>query len=141
MHKKLGENALIFDSFREAGLPLPEYRVDETSVTVVVPREYSHETSKRLFSRNAEDSLEVREEYEPAPNLFPESRKCRSSVSFEDVWSYIRQRKNVTFSQMLADLDVGRRTLAYRLEELKARGLIVRTGNTRSAVWNAVQRY
>ena len=131
----------IFDAFREAGLPLPEYRVDETSVTVVVPREYSHETGKRLFSRNAEDSLEVREEYEPAPNLFPESRKCRSSASFEDVWSYIRQRKNVTFSQMLADLDIGRRTLAYRLEELKSRGLIVRTGNTRSAVWNAAPRH
>ena len=52
---------------------------------------------------------------------------------------YINDRKNVTFSQMLNDLDVGRRTLAYRLEELKSRGLIVRTGNTRSAVWNAVQ--
>lgn len=41
---------------------------------------------------------------------------------------------------MLADLDVGRRTLAYRLEALKERGIIVRTGNTRSAVWNAVTR-
>ena len=119
---------------------MPEYKVDETSVTVIVPREYSHETGERLFARNAEDALEVREEYEPAANLFPESRKCRSNVSFEDVWCYIRQRKNVTFSQMLADLDVGRRTLAYRLEELKACGLIIRTGNTRSAVWNAVTR-
>lgn len=39
----------IFDAFRESGLPLPEYRVDETSVTVVVPCEYSHETGERLF--------------------------------------------------------------------------------------------
>lgn len=51
---------------------------------------------------------------------------------------YINDRRNVTFSQMLNDLDVGRRTLAYCLETLKEQGLIVRTGNTRSAVWNAV---
>ena len=131
----------IFAAFREAGLPLPEYRVDEASVTVVVPREYSHEAGERLFPRRSEVPLEAHEEHESPPDAFPESRKCRSNVSFEDVWSYILQRRNVTFSQMLADLDIGRRTLAYRLEELNARGLIVRTGNTRSAVWNAVQRY
>ena len=82
----------IFDSFREAGLPLPA------------------------------------------------ARAYRADSSLENIWQYISRRKNVTFSQMLAELDVGRRTLAYRLKELNAKGLIVRTGNTRSAVWNAVTR-
>ena len=63
------------------------------------------------------------------------------NASLEDIWRYISQRKNVTFSKMLAELEVGRRTLACRLETLKEQGFIVRTGNTESAVWNAVTRY
>lgn len=134
----------IFDAFREAGLPAPRYLVDETSVTVVVPRESSYEAGERLFGNRGGAPLEVREEYDPQQNIapvpFPEPRRFKTNASLEDIWHYINQRRNVTFSQMLADLDVGRRTLAYRLEALKERGLIVRTGNTRSAVWNAVTR-
>lgn len=135
----------IFDSFREAGLPMPEYRVDDTSVTVIVPREYSNETGARLFGCQTADALEAREEYTPVhrsqPVFLPEPRRFKMNASLEDIWRYISQRKDVTFSQMLADLEVGRRTLAYRLETLKERGLIVRSGKTRSAVWNAVTRY
>ena len=122
---------------------MPEYKVDETSVTVVVPRESSYEAGERRFG-NRGAPLEVREEYDPQQNIasvpFPEPRRFKTNASLEDIWLYINQCRNVAFSQMLADLDVGRCTLAYRLEALKERGLIVRTGNTRSAVWNAVTR-
>ncbi|MBQ2869514.1 MAG: hypothetical protein IJE88_05745 [Akkermansia sp.] len=124
---------------------MPEYKVDETSVTVVVPRESSYEAGERLFGNRGGLLLsQVREEYDPQQNIasvpFPEPRRFKTNASLEDIWLYINQRRNETFSQMLADLDVGRCTLAYRLEALKERGLIVRTGNTRSAVWNAVTR-
>ena len=131
----------IFDSFREAGLPLPEYKVDESSVTVVVHREYSSETGERLFGRRPGDALEVREpvyEVSPTPpEPLPAARAYRADSGLESILHYISRRRNVTFSQMLNDLDVGRRTLAYRLKELSEKGLIFRTGSTRSAVWNA----
>lgn len=130
----------IFDSFRESGLPLPEYKVDETSVTVVVPREYSSETGERLFGRKKTDALEAREEetsYRVHPVPVQAPRLYRADSGLESILHYISRRRNVTFSQMLNDLDVGRRTLAYRLKELSEKGLIFRTGSTRSAVWNA----
>lgn len=137
----------IFDAFRDAGLPRPQYKIDESSVTVVVPREYSSETAARLFGHSNAACTEAREDegvYHSRADYLHEGigtvhRSNKVNAGLEEIRRYISQRRNVTFSQMLADLEVGRRTLAYRLETLREQGLIVRTGSTRSAVWNIVR--
>lgn len=116
----------IFEAFAENGLPAPEYVIDDLGVTVSVPR---------VKSVPQEQTLPVSNHQAVSLHGNPQN----PADSNERLLQYIRNHPNCTYSQLLKEFGFSRRTLSYKLEKLREQGFIVRTGATRSTVWNAVR--
>lgn len=118
----------IFASFKEQGLTAPKYLVDDMGVTVVVKRALHDLDSPQQTPHGN------KKETKSGGN----KPRSRSSVSDEEVLLYIQQHPHCTYSQMLNNLPISRRTLSYKLNSLAEKGIICRTGATRSASWNII---
>ena len=117
----------IFESFSQAGLPVPEYRITDSEVLLVVRRQ--------PLTVNA-----VRQHATPdnPPQKTHTARKPRTSVPEADILAYIRRHQPVSFSILCAEFNISRRTIATKLDSLNKQGLIARTGQTRNALWRAL---
>lgn len=141
----------IFESFQEARLPVPEYKVSDSDVLITVRRQLIDPTSYRFYPPphfkeqvlTAQESSGADEGYTnrpPAP-LPPQkaARKVRTIIAEQDILDYIQHNQPVSFSTLCSTFNISRRTVALKLETLHKQGLIQRRGQTRNAVWYTTQ--
>ncbi len=122
----------IFEAFRSRGLPAPEYSIDELGVTVTVHR-LRPELAASVPDTPQPTTVSRGAELVPVP----QAPKPAQANSAEPLLAYIRSNPGCSYAQMQEALALPRRTLSYRLDKLRQKGLIVRNGATRSAVWYA----
>lgn len=108
----------IFAACRERNIAIPEYDVDDMGITVTIRRNQSeNQSQKYVHSAN---------------------KGKRTSVTEEDVLSFISHHPGCTYSQLLLAFDISRRTLTNRLNSLMKQGKIQRSGSTRNANWSSL---
>ena len=108
----------IFAAYRERNMAVPEYDVDDMGITVTIRRnQFGDKSQQYVHSAN---------------------KGKRTSVTEEDVLSFIRHHAGCTYSQLLQAFDISRRTLTNRLNSLMKKGKIQRSGSTRNANWSSL---
>jgi predicted HTH transcriptional regulator len=100
-------------------------------------------TKKTFIEYMLQEILKTLKQHQGAPIEQENEKQVRDKfgISSEQIIERIRQNKHITLDEIASELKVTRRTVEKKMRELKAAGIVKRTGSNKTGSWEINTEY